>query len=108
MSAEIQPSLPTGEALTQKLTNMASMSQTGLDIQREFAERAMTDDDFRTQLIEDPKSVFEQEFGLAIPDDLEIKVHVNDFQTVHLTLPMDYKLSEEQLEAVAAGLCCCG
>lgn len=108
MSAETQSVLPTGEALTRQLTNMASMSQTGLDIQRVFAERAMNDDDFRSQLMDDPKGVFEREFGLAIPDDMDIKVHVNDFQTVHLTLPMDYKLSEEQLEAVAAGLCCCG
>ena len=98
---------PTGEALAQQFSNVATMMQTGLQIQHALVERAMDDDDFRARLVDDPKGVFEQEFGVAIPDSVNFQIHESDFQTIHLALPMDYKLSEEQLEAIAAGLSCC-
>jgi hypothetical protein len=38
---------------------------------------------------------------------MNIEVHESDMQTVHLALPPDPNLTEEQLEAISAGLCCC-
>jgi len=34
-------------------------------------------------------------------------VRESDMPTVHLALPPDPNMTEEQLEAVSAGLCCC-
>ena len=107
MDGATMPAPPTGDALRDQFSNVATMMQTGLQIQHALVKRAMEDDDFRTQLVADPKAVFEQEFGVAIPDSVDFQIHESDFQTIHLALPMDYKLSEEQLEAIAAGLSCC-
>ena len=49
-----------------------------------------------------------QEFGITVPDNIEIVVHESDMRTVYLALPPDPVLDEEQLEAISAGLCCCG
>ena len=68
----------------------------------------MVDSVFRAQLLADPKTAINQEFGITVPDNIEIKVHKSDMTTVHLALPPDEVLDEEQLQAVSAGLCCCG
>ena len=73
-----------------------------------LTEKAVEDSAFRQQLVSDPRSVIQQEFGITIPDNIQIKVHESDMSTVHLALPPSSVLNEEQLQAVAAGLCCCG
>ena len=73
-----------------------------------LTEKAVEDSAFRQQLVSDPRSVIQQEFGITIPDNIQIKVHDSDMSTVHLALPPSSVLNEEQLQAVAAGLCCCG
>jgi len=82
--------------------------QTAEDMRRQLTEKAMEDPTFREQLVADPKAVLYQEFGVAIPDNIEIKVHESDMHTVHMALPPSSVLDEEQLQAVSAGLCCCG
>lgn len=73
------------------------------ELQRRAAERAMNDPEFRRQLLADPKAVLNREFGISIPDDVEIIVHVSDPRTVHVVLaPV---LNEEQLNAVYPGRC---
>ena len=67
----------------------------------------LLDADFRQQLIADPKSTISEELGITIPDSMNIQVHESDMQTVHLALPPDPHITEEQLEAISAGLCCC-
>ncbi len=78
------------------------------EMQRQLLEKAAQSDEFRSQLVADPKGVISQEFGIVIPDNMSISVHESDLQHVHLSLPVRNELSEEQLEAVSAGLCCCG
>jgi hypothetical protein len=78
------------------------------EMRRLLTEKAVEDSAFRQQLVSDPKSVIQQEFGVQIPDNIQIKVHESDMSTVHLALPPNPVLNEEQLQAVAAGLCCCG
>ena len=73
-----------------------------------LTQKAVEDADFRAQLVSDPKGVLSQEFGITVPDSIEIKVHESDMQTVHLALPPTPVLNEEQLEAISAGWCCCG
>ncbi len=78
------------------------------EMRRVLTEKASEDSAFRAQLVADPKGVLNQEFGITVPDNIEVKVHESDMRTVHLALPPSPVLDEEQLEAVSAGLCCCG
>ena len=54
-----------------------------------------------------PEDHHQRELGITIPDSMNIEVHESDMQTVHLALPPDPNITEEQLEAISAGLCCC-
>jgi hypothetical protein len=74
---------------------------------QQIVEKSALDSDFRQQLLADPKTAISGELGITIPDSMTIKVHESDMQTVHLALPPDPNITEEQLEAVSAGLCCC-
>lgn len=82
--------------------------QTAEEMRAHLTEKAADDMDFRAQLVSDPKGVMNQEFGITIPDSMEVKIHESDMNTIHISLPPTQVLNEEQLEAVAAGLCCCG
>ena len=71
--------------------------------------KAMKDETFRKQLIENPGAAIESETGMKIPDTIKIKVLEEDPKTVYLVLPQVYsqdtemELSESELEAVAGG-----
>ena len=80
--------------------------QSAEDIRRQITDKAITDDTFRAALVSEPKETISKELGFDLPDDVQIKVHVSDENTLHLALPAT-ELSEEQLEAIAAGRCCC-
>ena len=82
--------------------------QSAEDMRRHLMEKAVDDNAFRQQLVSDPKGVIHQEFGVTIPDNIQIMVHESNMQIVHLALPPSNSLDEEQLEAISAGLCCCG
>ena len=82
--------------------------QSAEDMRRHLTEKAVENLEFRQQLVADPKTVIQQEFGVTIPDNVNVVVHESDMQTVHLALPPNPVMDEEQLEAISAGLCCCG
>lgn len=73
----------------------------------QIAEKSALDAEFRKQLLSDPKSAICQELDITIPESMEVVVHQSDMKTVHVALPPDPNISEEQLEAISAGLCCC-
>lgn len=54
----------------------------------EIGARALTDDDYRRRLLDDPKSVL-REGGLEIPDDVEVVIHRNRPKLVHLVMPAE-------------------
>lgn len=72
-----------------------------------LVEKSALDAEFRQELLADPKSTISKELDITIPDSMTIQVHESDMQTVHLALPPDPNITEEQLEAISAGLCCC-
>lgn len=76
------------------------------EMRRHLTDKAVSDDSFRALLMSDPRSAISQELGLEIPEGLDIQVHESDMSTVHLALPPSV-MNEEQLEAIAAGRCCC-
>ena len=81
--------------------------RSGDDMLRQVVEKSALDEAFRQALLADPKATISQELGITIPESMTIKVHESDMQTVHLALPPDPNITEEQLEAISAGLCCC-
>ena len=81
--------------------------RSGDEMLQQIVEKSLLDTEFRQQLLADPKAAIGQELGITIPDSMTIEVHESDMQTVHLALPPDPNISEEQLEAISAGLCCC-
>lgn len=81
--------------------------RSGDEMLKQLVEKSALDTDFRQRLISDPKSTISEELGVTIPESMTIHIHESDMQTVHLALPPDPNMTEEQLEAVSAGLCCC-
>ena len=81
--------------------------RSGDEMLKQIVEKSALDAEFRQQLLGDPKTTISAELGITIPESMTIQVHESDMQTVHLALPPDPNLTEEQLEAISAGLCCC-
>lgn len=79
--------------------------QSGEELRARIVARAVEDLSFRSELVSDPKTVINREFGVEIPESVEIEVHESDFKKVHLALPPSFKLAEEQLAAFAGGAC---
>jgi len=76
--------------------------------EQKLIEKAMKDESFRKQLIENPKDVIEAEFGRKIPEFFKINVIEEDAQTVYLVLPQavqnqEMELTDAELNAVAGG-----
>jgi tetrahydromethanopterin S-methyltransferase subunit A len=90
-------------------TMVQSAVKTATEMQRQLTARAGEDADFRAQVIADPREAIRQEFGVVVPDHMTINVHENDGDVLNIALPPSGKaeLSEEAMEAIAAGLCCC-
>lgn len=82
-----------------------------IPMQERIITKAMKDMAFRQQLLSNPKAVLERELGVTLPAGLNIEVHEDTFDTVHLLLPMPRRdleadlqdLSDEELEAVGGG-----
>ncbi len=81
--------------------------RSGDEMLQQIVEKSALDAEFRQQLLADPKNAISAELGISIPESMTIQVHESDMQTVHLALPPDPNITEEQLEAISAGLCCC-
>ena len=81
--------------------------KSGDEMLKQIVDKSVVDTDFRQQLLADPKNAITAELGITMPESMNVVVHESDMQTVHLALPPDPNITEEQLEAVSAGLCCC-
>jgi len=79
------------------------------EVEQHIIEKAMKDEDFRKQLMEDPKFILEQETGMKMPGSINIKVLEEDSETFYLVLPPiptvseDGELSDADLERVSGG-----
>ena len=86
---------------------MESAMQRAEEMRSHLTDKACEDLEFRKRLVEDPRGTIADEFGVEVPEAFEIKVHECDLTTLHLSLPPGPDVDEEQLETIAAGLCCC-
>lgn len=60
----------------------------GQRILRNVAAKALSDPDYKRELINNPNEVLGQE-GLEIPSGVRIVIHENTEDTIHLALPVD-------------------
>ncbi len=73
--------------------------------------RSIEDNAFKQELVSQPNAVIERELGITLPEGTEIRILEPEDNIRYLVLPMQPdslegdELSEEQLEAVAGGLC---
>ena len=67
--------------------------------------KAQTEDDYREQLLANPKHAIQQAFGKELPLGLEVRVVEEAANVVYLVLPpkRTFELSDQDLEGVAGG-----
>ena len=83
---------------------MTERNQT--DVEARLIAKAWKDETFKQALISDPKATIENELGTKFADGLDVQVHEQTENTVHLVLPPKPKegeLSDSESEAVAGG-----
>ena len=58
-------------------------------LEMHLAGRALRDPDFRARLLEDPKRTIEEEIDLHFPATLNIRIHEEKLNELHVVLPID-------------------
>lgn len=75
-------------------------------IERELSAKAWQDDAFLEELRNNPKAVIAREYGVQLPDTLNLKVVEEQPDTLYIRIannPANLELTDEQLEMVAGG-----
>lgn len=65
-------------------------------LEMHLSQRALTDPEFREELLKDPKSVIEREIGLKFPDALTVVVHEERLNQLHVVLPVDLVINDDR------------
>ncbi|MBD2243788.1 NHLP leader peptide family RiPP precursor [Nostoc sp. FACHB-888] len=83
-------------------------SHTRKDIEAHIIAQSWKDEAYKQQLLNNPKSVIEREFGVQLPSEVKVQVLEENPTTLYFVLPVrpnlsGAELSDEQLEAVAGG-----
>jgi len=77
------------------------------ELEAQIIGRALKDENFRLELIRDPKSVLEKELGAKIPDSVTVRILEEKEGEICLIIPQVSKkedeLTEIELESVAGG-----
>lgn len=78
------------------------------ELQRQVIERALSDQQFRRDLVANPRETIERELDVALPDGVEISVVEETPSSVYVVLPpattqTGEELSDADLEDVAGG-----
>ena len=82
---------------------MGEKTTTVSALRRQLIDKATEDNEFRSQLIADPKAAIEAEIGMTVPAEFNIEVHEETATTSHLILPPSAELGEADLVQVAGG-----
>ena len=79
------------------------------EVERRLIERSLQDEEFRQRLLADPKAAVEEELGIQLPAEVQVRVVEETADTIYLALPSASpageggELSDRELEAVAGG-----
>ncbi|MBD2243789.1 NHLP leader peptide family RiPP precursor [Nostoc sp. FACHB-888] len=82
--------------------------RTRKDIETHIIAQTWKDEAYKQQLLNNPKSVIEREFGVQLPSEVKVQILEENPTTLYFVLPVrpnssGSELSNEQLEAVAGG-----
>ncbi|MDB9405989.1 NHLP leader peptide family RiPP precursor [Microcystis aeruginosa CS-1036] len=99
MPKKMTPNLPLWSFQLQPNSKLALKTRKDLEIH--LITRALKDEEFKRELIANPKAVIERELGTKLPDELEINVLEETEDTIYMVLPCNpYEgISEEELKA---------
>ena len=71
---------------------------------REFlVGKATQDDEFRKALVADPLGTVTAELGIRLPDGIEVEVHEETHDSLHLVLPAPMEMTPADLAQVSGG-----
>ena len=79
------------------------------EIERRLIEKSLADNAFRQRLLEDPRATMEQELGVRLPEEVQVRAVEETADTIYLVLPSSSslgeggELSDRELGAVAGG-----
>jgi hypothetical protein len=78
------------------------------DIEAYIIAQAWKDENYKQELLNNPRSIFEKEFGLKFPCQKRIEVLEENPNTLYFVLPISpdlskTELSDEELEVIAGG-----
>ena len=82
---------------------MASNMKTHEELRAELIDLATEDERFRARLIANPKAAIQEALGIHLPESLSVTVYEDSATAAHLVLPPSARLTDEDLEQVAAG-----
>ena len=77
--------------------------QTTEELRADLLRKANDDPEFRGRLLADPGAALEAEYGVVIPKGFTLEVHEESATHRHVVLPASDELTQEELEAIAAG-----
>jgi hypothetical protein len=77
-------------------------------LEQKLIEKALKDEAFKKQLVENPAKTIESEFKVKLPTSLKLTVLEEDAHTVFLVLPFSHlpvntELTEAELESISGG-----
>ena len=94
--------------MSQKEQPQTPRAQTRRDIEAQITAKAWKEESFKQELLTNPKSIFEQEFGVQLPAEINVQVIEENPTSLHFVIPMrpqvpGHELNEEELETIAGG-----
>jgi hypothetical protein len=89
--------------------NNQTSSQSRKNIEAHIIAQAWKDENYKQELLNNPKSIFEKEFNIKLPSQVNIKILEENPTTLYFVLSKSpdlskAELSNEQLETVAGGI----
>ena len=78
--------------------------ETANEMRARVVEMASADEDFRAQLMADPKAALRDVLGISIPESFRVEVHEEGADVAHLVVPPDSGLTEAELQQAQGGI----
>ncbi len=79
------------------------------NLQAELTERAAKDPEFASQLLENPKHTLSAFLNLELPEDLEVSIHQDSRDALHIVLPtIENPNSETEFDDMVVADCSWG